>query len=67
VFHLSYCERYAEQQPITSGVGKIVNRMVKLAAPQITPGEALQIIYFLSTEYGPRKGNPARRPDSTAR
>jgi hypothetical protein len=29
-----------------------VNRMVKLAAPQITPGEARQIIYFLSTEYG---------------
>ena len=32
---------------------EIVNRMVKLAAPQITPGEARQIIYFLVTEYGP--------------
>jgi hypothetical protein len=35
---------------------RIVDRMVKLAASQITPGEARQIIYFLSTEYGPRKG-----------
>jgi hypothetical protein len=34
---------------------RIVNRMVKLAAPQITPGEARQIIYFLSTEYGPHE------------
>jgi hypothetical protein len=41
---------------------KIVNRMVKLAAPQITPGEARQIIYFLATEYGSRNGNPVRRP-----
>ena len=40
---------------------KIVNRMVKLAAPQITPGEARQIIYFLATEYGPRNGDPIRR------
>lgn len=32
---------------------RIVNRMVKLAAPQITPGEAREIIYFLTTEYGP--------------
>ncbi len=31
---------------------KVVNRMVKLAAPQITPGEARQIIYFLATEHG---------------
>ncbi len=40
----------------------IVNRMVKLAAPQITPGEARQIIYFLATEYGPRNGDSLRRP-----
>ena len=31
-----------------------VSRMVKLAVPQITPGEARQIIYFLATEYGDR-------------
>lgn len=31
---------------------RIVNKMVKLAAPQITPGEARQIIYFLVTEHG---------------
>lgn len=39
-----------------------VNRMVELAAPQITPGEARQIIYFLSTEYGLREDDPVRRP-----
>lgn len=38
-----------------------VNRMVKLAAPQITPGEARQIIYFLSTEYGLGREDPVRR------
>ena len=27
-----------------------VSRMVKLAVPQITPGEARQIIYFLAIE-----------------
>jgi uncharacterized membrane protein YuzA (DUF378 family) len=43
---------------------KIVNRMVKLAAPQITPGEARQIIYFLATEYSTRSGGPAPRPAS---
>lgn len=37
---------------------KIVNRMVKLAAPQITPGEARQITYFLVTEYSSRNGDP---------
>jgi len=36
---------------------KIVNRMVRLAAPQITPGEARQIIYYLATEYGPDSGS----------
>ncbi len=41
---------------------RIVNRMVKLAAPQITPGEARQIIYFLSSEYRFSSGNPGRRP-----
>jgi hypothetical protein len=46
---------------------RIVNRMVKLAAPQITPGEARQIIYFLVTEYGSRSGDPARRPTPPAR
>ncbi|HEY5975644.1 MAG TPA: hypothetical protein VIU41_12975 [Geobacteraceae bacterium] len=40
---------------------RIVNRMVKLAAPQITPGEARQIIYFLATEYGPHAGESVRR------
>ncbi|MBT1075836.1 hypothetical protein KJB29_11260 [Geobacter grbiciae] len=40
---------------------RIVNRMVKLAAPQITPGEARQIIYFLTTEYSSRTGDPIRR------
>jgi NADH:ubiquinone oxidoreductase subunit 4 (subunit M) len=40
---------------------RIVNRMVKLAAPQITPGEARQIIYFLATEYGPGNGDLIRR------
>jgi hypothetical protein len=40
----------------------IVNRMVKLAAPQITPGEARQIIYYLTTEYG----DPVPRPASPA-
>jgi hypothetical protein len=39
---------------------KIVNRMVALAAPQITPGEAREIIYFLATEYGPRKQQEGR-------
>lgn len=33
---------------------RTVNRMVKLAAPQITPGEARQILHFLVTDYGPR-------------
>jgi hypothetical protein len=40
---------------------RIVSRMVKLAAPQITTGEARQISCFLSTEYGPdlnRSGVP---------
>jgi hypothetical protein len=46
---------------------KIVNRMVKLAAPQITPGEARQIVYFLATEYGPRNGDPVRRPVPSTR
>jgi hypothetical protein len=46
---------------------RIVNRMVKLAAQQITPGEARQIIYFLATEYGPRSGEFVRRPASPAR
>ena len=46
---------------------RVVNRMVKLAAPQITPGEARQIIYFLATEYGPRNGGPVRRPASLPR
>jgi len=46
---------------------KVVNRMVKLAAPQITPGEARQIIYFLATEYGPRISNPVRRSVPPAR
>lgn len=46
---------------------RIVNRMVKLAAPQITPGEARQIIYFLSTEYGTRSGGPLPRPASPVR
>lgn len=45
---------------------RIVNRMVKLAAPQITPGEARQIIYFLSTEYGFGKDDAIRRPPSPA-
>lgn len=40
----------------------IVNRMVKLAAPQITPGEARQIIYFLVTEYGLHNREPVRTP-----
>lgn len=44
----------------------VVNRMVKLAAPQITPGEARQIIYFLATEYSSRTGKPLRRPDLPA-
>lgn len=46
---------------------KTVNRMVRLAAPQITPGEARQIIYYLATEYGlhnesrvPGSANPVR-------
>jgi hypothetical protein len=46
---------------------RIVNRMVKLAAPQITPGEARQIIYFLATEYGPRNGAPVKQPATPAR
>jgi hypothetical protein len=46
---------------------RIVNRMVKLASPQITPGEARQIIYFLATEYGPQAGESVRRPASPAR
>lgn len=44
-----------------------VSRIVKLAVPQITPGEARQIIYFLATEYGPRSGEPVRQPASPAR
>jgi len=40
---------------------KSINRMVKVSAPQVTPGEARQILYFLVTEYGPLNG-PARRP-----
>jgi hypothetical protein len=31
-----------------------VNRMVRLASPQITPGEARQILHFLVTDYGSR-------------
>jgi len=31
---------------------RIVNRMVKLASPQITPGEARQILHFLVTDFG---------------
>lgn len=46
---------------------RIVNRMVKLAAPQITPGEARQIIYFLVTEYGPRNSESPLRPASPVR
>ena len=46
---------------------RTVNRMVKLAAPQITPGEARQIIYFLSTEYGPQNGNGERRSPAPVR
>ena len=46
---------------------KVVNRMVKLAAPQITPGEARQIIYFLTTEYGSQSGESVRRPASPDR
>lgn len=46
---------------------RIVNRMVKLAAPQITPGEARQIIYFLTTEYGLHNAAPDRNPGSPAR
>jgi hypothetical protein len=49
------------------GWERIVNRMVKLAAPQITPGEARQIIYFLSTEYGLRTDAPDRRPATPVR
>jgi quinohemoprotein amine dehydrogenase alpha subunit-like protein len=49
------------------GWERIVNRMVKLAAPQITPGEARQIIYFLASEYGPRSGDPIRRTVTPAR
>jgi len=33
---------------------KIVNRMVKLADPQISPGEARQILHFLVTDFGSR-------------
>lgn len=46
---------------------KIVNRMVKLAAPQITPGEARQIIYFLATEYGDRSVEAGPRATSPAK
>lgn len=46
---------------------KIVNRMVRLATPQITPGEARQIIYFLSTEYGAFGNDAADRPVSGVR
>jgi hypothetical protein len=33
---------------------RIVNRMVTLAAPQIPPGEARQILHFLVTDFSPR-------------
>lgn len=46
---------------------KIVKRMVKLAAPQITPGEARQITYFLATEYGSPNGDKVRRPATPVR
>lgn len=46
---------------------RIVNRMVKLAAPQITPGEARQIIHFLTTEYGTRDREDGLRPKRQAR